>query len=173
MKIDLKKSKTTEITAEELEVFKLRIENWRRCYEDKQVTHVSFLARKIMEHEAATMIAAGLTLPGQRRFHSLDLDDADLLQEAWRRMDEDDPEEIRRIAPAGMSPKVAKNIVFIYAFAGNRYRNVIHQYRRAILHVSDFRFYKNSWEECALRFFAKTVHRIEHEKSMRVSEEKK
>lgn len=155
--------KTTEQAddSDELEAFKLRIENWRRCYEDRPVSHVSFLARKIMEHEAATMIAAGLALPGQRQFHKLDLEDAELLQEAWRRLDEDDPEEIRRIAPAGMSPKVAKNIVFIYAFAGNRYRNVIHQYRRAILHVSDYRFYKNSWEECALRYFLKFCNRLE------------
>lgn len=159
-KIEPKTTEKTDDTAE-LEAFKLRVENWRRVYEDRPISHVSFLARKIMEHEAATALAAGISFGGQKSFNRLDPDDAELLQEAWRRMDEDDPEEIRRIAPAGMSPKVAKNICFIYAFAGNRYRNVIHQYRRAILHVSDYRFYKNSWEDCALRYFKKTCDRIE------------
>lgn len=161
MKIDAKSVKIEPIEGKDLEVLRLRIDNWRRCYEDRPISHVSFLAKKIAEHEAAVMREAGIVVPGTASCKKFDRADAEILETAWRGMDSHDPNSLRKLNRSGLTPTVAKTIVFIYAFAGNRYRNILHQYRRGCLHVSERSFMLNKWETESLRYFAEVVHKIE------------
>lgn len=161
MKIETKNIRIEPIEAKDLEALRLRIDNWRRCYEDRPISHVSFLAKKIAEHEAAVMREAGIVIPGTASCKKFDRADAEILEEAWRSMDVHDPAQLRQLNCSGLTPTVAKTIVFIYAFAGNRYRNIIHQYRRGCLHVSERSFMAQNWETESLRFFAERVHKIE------------
>lgn len=161
MKIEAKNVKIEPIEAKDLEELRLRIDNWRRCYEDRPISHISFLAKKIAEHEAAVMREAGIVVPGTASCKKFDRADAEILEKAWRSMDTHDPSRLRKLNQFGLTLTVAKTIVFIYAFAGNRYRNILHQYRRAILHVSERSFMLNNWETQSLRYFFEVVQKTE------------